>query len=113
LGSVVASMANALPEPVARLVGRRARHAEDDAPDLSRGAISAPPTPFNAKISPHRRFAFCSVSLDDVKAVKSALGVTLNDVVIGMCSAAVRRYLLEKDALPVSSLRTLIPVSVR
>ena len=113
IGSVVASVAKALPEPVARLFGRGARHAEDDAPDLSRGGISAPPTPFNAKISPHRRFAFCSVPLDDVKAVKSALGVTVNDVVIGMCSAALRRYLLEKDALPVASLRAMIPVSVR
>jgi WS/DGAT/MGAT family acyltransferase len=73
----------------------------------------APPTPFNRKITPHRRVAFRSVDLADVKAVKNAFGVSVNDVVMAMCAGALRRWLTEHDALPDSPLVSMIPVSVR
>src|SRR5207248_7337733 len=41
--------------------------------------FSAPRTPLNVSITPHRRFAFTEVALDDVKIVKNALGGTVND----------------------------------
>ena len=37
-------------------------------------ALRAPKTPFNAPITPHRRFAFCELSLTDIKKVKNAAG---------------------------------------
>ena len=73
----------------------------------------APATPFNRPITPHRRFAFRSVSLDTVKAVKNAFGVSVNDVVMAMCAGALRRWLLDHDALPDQPLVAMIPVSVR
>src|SRR5215470_4943209 len=73
----------------------------------------APATPFNRSITPHRRFAFRSVSLDTVKAVKNAFGVSVNDVVMAMCAGALRRWLLDHDALPDHPLVAMIPVSVR
>ncbi len=73
----------------------------------------APPTPFNAKIGPHRAVAFTSIPLDDVRAVKNAVGVTLNDVVLGTCAGAVLAYLERIESLPEESLRAMIPVSVR
>src|SRR6266568_7255227 len=73
----------------------------------------APATPFNRAITPHRRFAFRSVSLDTVKAVKNAFGVSVNDVVMAMCAGALRRWLLDHDALPDQPLVAMIPVSVR
>ena len=72
-----------------------------------------PRTSFNGRISAHRRFAFGRMSLDDVKAVKNAYGVTVNDVVVSLCAGAVRRWLLEHDELPVEPLVAQIPVSVR
>jgi diacylglycerol O-acyltransferase len=73
----------------------------------------APRTPFNGRISPHRSFAFGSLSLDKVKAIKNQLGITVNDVVVTLCASAVRRWLLDRDELPRSPLIAMVPVSVR
>jgi diacylglycerol O-acyltransferase len=73
----------------------------------------APPTPFNGPISPHRRFAFGQLSLDAVKAIKDAYGFTVNDVIVALCAGAVRRWLIDHDALPDEPLLAMVPVSVR
>ena len=73
----------------------------------------APKTPFNRSITPHRRWAFCSIPLADAKLVKSAFGTTLNDVVMAASSGALRRYLERKSALPEDPLIAMVPVSVR
>lgn len=73
----------------------------------------APATPFNKPITPHRRIAFRSVDLDTVKAVKNAYGLSVNDVVMAMCAGALRRWLIERDALPDAPLVAMVPVSVR
>jgi WS/DGAT/MGAT family acyltransferase len=83
---------------------------KDDSALLGRGA---PPTPFNRAITAHRRFAFCTVKLSDVQAVKRTHGVTVNDVVMAMCASALRRYLHEREALPEEPLIAMVPVSVR
>lgn len=110
----VAGMAKRLPQPVARLFGQGERRLEDEPPQVSKtGGFTVPSTRFNNKIGPHRKFAYTNVALDDVKAVKTALGVTVNDVVLGMCSGALRAYLDKHGELPEESLRCMIPVSVR
>jgi diacylglycerol O-acyltransferase / wax synthase len=76
-------------------------------------ARPAPKTPFNRSITSHRRYAFTSLSLADAKLVKSTFGTTINDVVLAISSAALRKYLLESDALPSESLVAMVPVSVR
>lgn len=75
-------------------------------------AVSA--TPLNRPIGPHRRFDWYRMSLADVKAVKNALGGTLNDVVLATVSGAVRRF-LERHRVDVEQLefRVMAPVSVR
>lgn len=75
--------------------------------------LRAPATPFNGTISPHRRFAYGSLSLEAVKAVKRAHGATVNDVVMAVCTGALRRYLLDHDALPDAPLQAMVPISVR
>jgi WS/DGAT/MGAT family acyltransferase len=80
---------------------------------LERTALSPPRTTFNGRVSPHRRFAFGQLALDDVKAVKNQHGFTVNDVVVALCAGAVRRWLLEHEELPDCPLVTQIPVSVR
>ena len=80
---------------------------------LPGGGLRAPATPFNRAIGPHRRWAFRTLPLDDVKAVKNAAGSTVNDVVMALCAGALRRWLLDHDALPDSPLVAAVPVSVR
>jgi diacylglycerol O-acyltransferase / wax synthase len=110
-----AGLAKAVPEPVARAFGQTPRLEEEEVPPVlsHTGGLTRPSTRFNNKIGPHRRFAFTSVPLDEVKAVKTALGVTVNDVVLGMCAGALRTYLDKRGELPEESLRCMIPVSVR
>ncbi len=76
-------------------------------------ARPAPKTIFNKTITSHRRYAFISTSLADAKLVKTAFGATINDVVMAMCATALRRYLVESEALPTESLVAMVPVSVR
>jgi WS/DGAT/MGAT family acyltransferase len=80
---------------------------------LELATAPAPRTPFNGPISPHRRFAFGQLSLDRVKAIKDDYGFTVNDVVTALCTGAVRRWLIDHDALPAEPLIAMVPVSVR
>jgi WS/DGAT/MGAT family acyltransferase len=80
---------------------------------LSRPSLRAPKTPFNAPITPHRRFAFCQLSLGDIKKVKNAAGMTVNDVVMALSTGALRRWLEDHDALPDSPLVAAVPISIR
>jgi len=80
---------------------------------LSRPAVQAPRTALNGIITPHRRFAFGSLPMSSVKNVKNALGATVNDVVMALCAGALRRWLIDHDALPDLPLLAMVPVSVR
>lgn len=73
----------------------------------------APRTMFNVRIGGARRVAAQSWSLDRIKAVKSAAGVTVNDVVLAMSAGALRAYLLEQGALPDGPLTAMVPVNLR
>ena len=101
----------ALSKAVTRV--RQALGEPDDRSILEVTSARAPKSPLNAPISAHRRFSFGSLSLDAVKAIKDELGVTVNDVVVTLCTAAVREWLLERDALPDEPLVAMVPVSVR
>jgi diacylglycerol O-acyltransferase len=91
-----------------RLLGRGAGAV------LTSPPLRAPSTPFNKPITRWRRWAFRTLPLDDVKAVKNVHpGTTVNDVVMGLCAGALRRWLLDHDALPASPLVAAVPVSIR
>jgi diacylglycerol O-acyltransferase / wax synthase len=75
--------------------------------------FSAPHTSFNHALSPHRGFATASLPLPDVKAVKNATGVKVNDVVLALCAGALRRYLDARDEHPDAPLVAMVPMSVR
>ena len=75
--------------------------------------LDAPRTRFNAKLSAARSVAFGIVSLTDVKAVKNALGITVNDVVIALCAGALRRRMTTTGDLPAEPLVAYLPVSTR
>jgi len=74
--------------------------------------FQAPRTSLNQPITPHRAFAFCAVSLSDVKTIKNVFSVTVNDVVLGICAGALRRYLADRGELPRRPLIAQVPVAV-
>ncbi|MDT0201441.1 wax ester/triacylglycerol synthase family O-acyltransferase [Nocardioides sp. AE5] len=75
--------------------------------------FTAPRTSFNGTITRRRTIACADLPLDDIKALKSATGATVNDVVLTIAGGALRSYLLERGELPSSTLLATVPVSVR
>jgi diacylglycerol O-acyltransferase / wax synthase len=98
---------------VSRLADRVQRAVGGDGSARDRNTLRAPKTSLNGRISAHRRFAFGQLSLDEVKAIKNEHGCTVNDVVVAICTGAVRRWLIEHGELPTEPLVAQIPVSVR
>jgi diacylglycerol O-acyltransferase len=74
--------------------------------------FTAPRTSFNATVTGKRTVAFIDVPLDEVKAIKRALGVTVNDVLTVVVGGALRRYLAGRGELPERPLVAAEPISV-
>ena len=75
--------------------------------------FDTPRTPWNAPLTPHRRVAFASIPLEEVKEIKNAFGCTVNDIVLATATGALRRYLARFDEVPDHALLAACPVSVR
>lgn len=78
-----------------------------------RTGLTAPRTLLNDRISAHRHFSFGTLSLPEVKAVKDAYGVKVNDVVMSLSAGALRSFLIANDELPEVPLIAMVPISVR
>jgi len=96
------------------LLDRVVEGTEAVAETLAAGLRPASETPWNRALGPHRRFDWSDLSLERVKAVKNALGGTVNDVVLASVAGALRRF-LELRRVPTERLRIRanVPVSVR
>ncbi|MHB8440327.1 MAG: WS/DGAT domain-containing protein, partial [Acidimicrobiales bacterium] len=74
------------------------------------------PTPvssLNGPLGPHRRYAWASTTVDEIKRVRKVLGGTFNDVVLTAITRGFRDLLLERGESIERVVRTLVPVSVR
>ncbi|MFC4911549.1 WS/DGAT/MGAT family O-acyltransferase [Actinomadura gamaensis] len=83
----------------------------EEVPEAPR--VSAPPTPFNGPVGPHRAVAFGDLPLDEIKKIRTALGGSVNDVVMAVCASALRTWLDKRGALPDGPLVAGVPVSLR
>ncbi|MEH6636818.1 MAG: wax ester/triacylglycerol synthase family O-acyltransferase, partial [Halioglobus sp.] len=82
---------------------------ETPAPD-----VSAPKTILNKSVGPHRVFDAAEFPLEGFKDIKSAIGVTVNDVALGVIGGALQRYLQAKGEAPVEgSLAAALPLNMR
>lgn len=81
--------------------------------NLPTAPFTAPSTPLNGIVSPHRKWNSAILSLERIKALKNIRKTTLNDVILAICAGALRRYLLEKDKLPIKPLVAMVPISTR
>lgn len=96
---------------VARELYRSIKDARENPDYVS--VFQAPRSILNQRISGSRRFAAQSWALDRIKAAGKKHKATLNDIVLAMCATALRRYLLDMDALPVKPLIAMVPMSLR
>ncbi|MEM7413340.1 MAG: wax ester/triacylglycerol synthase family O-acyltransferase [Myxococcota bacterium] len=103
------------PLRVARYVTQAAMRGLAMIPYAKNSSIGAsvPKVSFNADIGPRRSVAWTTISLSDVRAMKKHHDVKVNDVVLELCSSAVRRYLEAQGELPDEELVVSVPVSTR
>ncbi|RVX42791.1 WS/DGAT/MGAT family acyltransferase [Nonomuraea polychroma] len=100
--------------PGAKLIAKAVRTVVRDRPDRPElPSLSVPRTPFNGPISARRHLSFGSLPLKDVKKVAKANGMSVNDIVMALCTSALRSWLRERDALPEEPLIVAVPVAVR
>jgi WS/DGAT/MGAT family acyltransferase len=105
----------------ARSATRAPRQALSQLGEVARGLRSwtgvVRPTPvssLNGPIGPHRHWDWARTTLADVKTVRSALGGTVNDVVLTVLTRGFRDLLLSREeSVADRVVRTLVPVSVR
>jgi diacylglycerol O-acyltransferase / wax synthase len=113
------------PLDAARLAADALTHPDKAAAQLGKAAVGigamlraglqgAPPSPYNVPIGPHRRFAWTDGDLGQFKAIKTALGGTVNDVVLTVVTGALRTHMQanghEADGV---ELKAMVPMSVR
>ena len=119
LGHAAASRfrkAVALPKLIgqtAQAVNRVVQGRRDPERKVGAAPLGAPNTSWCGSLSPLRTVGFARVPLQDVRALKTAFGCTVNDVVLGLCAGTLRAYMLDRDELPDEPLVAACPVSVR
>ncbi len=95
-----------LPSALVRTITRGLRN------ETSAVSLYAPRTMFNQSITGSRRFAAQDWPIERMRAIGQATGSTINDVVLAMCSGALRAYLIDHDALPDTGLVAMVPVGL-
>ncbi len=73
----------------------------------------APKTVFNVGITRNRVFATASIPFGPSRAMAKAVGGSFNDIVLWICSTALRNYLKKHATLPAKPLVAAMPVSLR
>ncbi|MCB1842347.1 MAG: wax ester/triacylglycerol synthase family O-acyltransferase [Halioglobus sp.] len=82
--------------------------------EIPRPDISAPKTILNRPVGPHRVFDAAEFPLEGFKDIKNAVGVTVNDVALGIIGGALLRYLKSKGEAPQEgSLAAALPLNMR
>ena len=91
----------------------RESNREADGGKAPRTNWFAPRTPINVSVTNQRLFASFSLPLDGIKTIAKGNGVSLNDVVLAICSGALRHYLADRGCVPSDALLAAVPVSLR
>jgi WS/DGAT/MGAT family acyltransferase len=73
----------------------------------------APRTPMNVSVTRERAFATVTLPMHELRALGRVHGATVNDMVLAVCSGALRRYLARHRQLPKKSLVAAVPISLR
>ncbi len=113
LPSAAASLSSALTSTLTSTLTSQAANASLKGAGAKMPMRLAPATSFNAGISAERVFVTATVPLAECKTMGKAVGASFNDVVLWICSTALRNYMLQHHSLPAKSLVAAMPVSLR
>jgi diacylglycerol O-acyltransferase / wax synthase len=91
-------------------LGRVRRSSKKLSPELTR-PFTPPPSFMNHRVDAQRKFATATLALADVKQTAKRLGVTINDMVLGISAGALRRLSLKYDGHADHPLLASVPVS--
>ncbi|MEM8765106.1 MAG: wax ester/triacylglycerol synthase family O-acyltransferase [Bacteroidota bacterium] len=72
-----------------------------------------PITIFNGNISPKRTWGTAILEFDRVNSLRKSTGGSINDLILAFCAGAIRRYLQEREKLPLQPLVANVPISIR
>ena len=78
-----------------------------------KSSFSTPNTIFNNSVSPKRTWGTAILSFDRINTLRKIMNVSINDVILAICAGGIRRYLSEKEKLPVQPLVANVPISIR
>ena len=80
---------------------------------FNKSLFSTPKTIFNESVSPKRTWGTAILSFDRINTLRKIMEVSVNDLILAICSGAIRRYLQERDMLPSQPLVANVPISIR
>ncbi len=105
--------ARAVGGAASRALAARKQAKKDGAKEGPRNWQIGPRTPLNTAITNQRSYATVSIPFADARKVGKAFGASVNDVVLALCSGALRRYLEDLGQVPKKPLIAAVPVSLR
>jgi WS/DGAT/MGAT family acyltransferase len=76
-------------------------------------SFSTPNTIFNNSVSPKRTWGTAILSFERINTLRKIMNVSVNDMILAICAGGIRRYLAEKEKLPVQPLVANVPISIR
>lgn len=80
---------------------------------FNKSSFSTPKTIFNESVSPKRTWGTAILSFDRINTLRKIMDVSINDIILAICSGAIRRYLQEREKLPSQPLIANVPISIR
>jgi diacylglycerol O-acyltransferase len=81
--------------------------------EFSTSKFPVPITIFNGSISAKRTWGAAILSFDRINSLRKVVGGSFNDMILAICAGAIRRYLAEKEKLPLDPLVANVPISIR
>jgi diacylglycerol O-acyltransferase len=100
-------------ETVFNFVKSKAANTLSIQKEFSETKFPVPITIFNGSISAKRTWGTAILSFDRINSLKKVMGGSINDMILAICAGAIRRYLAEKEKLPLHPLVANVPISIR
>jgi len=81
--------------------------------EFSAAKYPVPITIFNGTISAKRTWGTALLSFERINSLRKTMGGSINDIILAICAGAIRRYLQERERLPLQPLVANVPISIR